>query len=471
MYQRRRRVGIGAPAVATVLLCLLTACTSGDEPSSSPPSSPTSAPTSASTSASPSPSGPVTLRFAVYGGQPEVAAYRAMARAFTRIHPDVTVKVEASRNQASARTALDQQIAAQHPPDLFLSDASVLPSLMEEGAVQPVDQLLEDRDVEFGDTYERLGLEAFAADDALQCMPNDVSPYVVYYNRRLFNRVRLAPPGQEQPTPQTGWSWEQFVTAAQQMSRGRVKGAYLAPSLTTLTPLLRSAGSDIVDDPQEPTTLQLSDGATRSALEEILPLVRNARVTPTQELSPSEAVRRFEQGRLAMMVGTRALVPALRSDPSLRFDVFPMPSLASTQTIAEVTGYCISHDTPHVAAAADFLAFASGNQGAALTAQSGGVVPANLAVLHSPAFEQPGRFPLNVAVFTQVMRRADTMPNPPAWGKVEARTRPLLERLWYAPVLDLDSLLPRIDAISAGLLAEPTPSPSPSPSTSESPSP
>ena len=52
--------------------------------------------------------------------------------------------------------------------------------------MQPVDELLEQRGVQFGDNYQRIGLEAFAADSALQCMPNDVSPYVVFYNKRLL---------------------------------------------------------------------------------------------------------------------------------------------------------------------------------------------------------------------------------------------------------------------------------------------
>ena len=34
------------------------------------------------------------------------------------------------------------------------------------------------------------------------------------------------------------------------MSADGVKGVYLPPRLTTLTPLLRSAGADIVDDPR-----------------------------------------------------------------------------------------------------------------------------------------------------------------------------------------------------------------------------
>jgi multiple sugar transport system substrate-binding protein len=462
VYPRRRRVRrtrLGAPAFVAALLCLLTSCTSGGPPAATP-------------SPSPSPSasaGPVTLRFAVYGGVPDVMAYRAMARVYTRSRPDVTVKVEAMPDEVTADAKLDREFAAGRAPDVFLTGSTALPSLVSQNRVQPVDVLLEKRGVEFGDNYERLGLEAFAADDALQCMPSDVSPYVVFYNKRLFAGVTLAEPGQEPPTPQTGWAWDQFVRAAQQMSHRGVKGVYLAPDLTTLTPLLRSAGTDIVDDPQKPTTLQLADGPTRSALEQVLTVARSQRLTPTpQQLAKSDAVSRFESGRLGMLIGTRALVPELRAHPGLRFDVLPLPNLGRSRTIAEVSGYCISHDSRHIDDAADFLAFASGRRAATLTARSGGIVPANLDALHAASFVHPAQPPLASEVFVNVMRRADTMPNPPAWPRVVSATQPLLNRLFYAPVLDLDTLLPRIDAVSAGLLEQPTPSASPSASASAS---
>jgi multiple sugar transport system substrate-binding protein len=408
----------------------------------------------------------------VYGGTSDVAAYRSMAAAYTAEHPEVTIRVEATGDPATAEVKLTRQFEEGTAPDLFLTEAVSLPSLVSQDRVQPVDELLEKRGVEFGDNYQRLGLEAFAADARLQCMPSDVSPTVVFYNRRLFSSVRLAEGERTEPTPQNGWSWDQFVTAAQQMSRGGVKGVYLAPELTTLTPLLRSAGADIVDDPSNPTTLSLADGPARSALERVLTLARNQRVTLTRaQVAKQDPVERFEKGRLAMMFGTRQLVPQLRSVPGLRFDVFPLPSLGHTQTIADVSGYCASKSSAHIDEAVDVLAFATGDTGSALAAVSGGVVPANLNALHSPSFEQPGRFPLNNAVFTNVMRRADTMPNPPAWPKVVSATQPLLNRLFYAPVLDLDTLLTRIDTVSASLLVEPSPSPSPSEPVSSSASP
>ena len=450
------RTRAGALVLVSVLLCLVVAaCTSpaGPEPD---------APSSSPTSPSPSSAGPVTITFSVYGDRDSLAAYRKLAAAFTAQQPNVTVDIQTSPDAETSADALDRGIGAGTAPDVFLADHAAVPALLADDLVLPVDQLLEERGVLFADRFERLGLEAFAADSALQCMPNDVSPYVIYYNRRLLVPSSLADPGEEPPTPETGWTWEQFTAAAQRMSTNAVKGVFLAPRLTTLTPLIRSAGEDVVDDPRTPTTLTFSDDGTRAALEQVLDLARDTRVTPTPEqLDRQDAVTRFERGRLGMLIGTRALVPRLRQQTDLNFDVFPLPSLGRTRTVAEVSGYCISADSEHVNEAADFLAFASGDEGAAITAESGSIVPANLAALHSDSFVDPGEFPRNVQVFSEAIPRAESMPIAPDWPDVVRQTQPYVDRLFYAPVLDLDTLLPRIDELSVALLAEPTESAAP----------
>ena len=441
-----------------LLLCLgAAACTSTADPE---PSAGASSSSPSTSSASPE---PVTLRFAVYGAPGVVAAYRRLAKAYTAEHPEVTVKVEASADAVTSADNVDRGFDAGTPPDVFLTRETSMPGLVAQGRLQPVDQLLEKRGVQFGDNYQRIGLEAFAADAALQCMPNDVSPYVVFYNKRLLVPRNLALPGETPPSPERGWNWEQFVTGARAMSKDGVKGVYLAPRLTTLLPLVRSAGADLVDDGRKPTTLTFADDSARSALEEILTVARDPSITPNgRQLSRQDALTRFENGRLGMLIGTRDLVPRLRAKPDLHFDVFPLPNLGRFRTVADITGYCLSKDTENVDAAADFMAFASGDEGSKIMAETGSIVPANIEALHSPQFTEPGMFPRNSGVFDQVIRRADPMPSTPGWPDVVSQTQPYLDRLFYAPVLDLDTLLPRIDEVSSGLLAEPTPSASPS---------
>lgn len=443
--------GVSALAVAATSACLVLAgCTSGAQPPTPSPS-----PTASS---SPSPAEPVTLRLGVYGDKRMREAYEKVARVYGNEHPAVTVEVEADRTEAELTDRLQHEFSVGDEPDLFVASDEQVPRLSAEDRVQPVDQLLEARGVTFGDTYQRLGLEAFSAEQALQCMPYDVSPIVILYNQGLVPFRRLVEPGDDPITPETGWTWEQFTKALRLMSRDGVNGVYVEPGLSPLMALVRSAGDDIVDDPRTATTLTLSDDGTRSALEEILAVLREPGYTPTQQqLARKDALTRFEQGRIGMLVTTRAVVPELRKADDLDFDVFPLPRMARARTVADVTGFCISASTDHPDAAADFLVFASGEQGSSILAETGAVVPAHLPTLNSLSFTQPGEQPETVSVFGDAVAKAGVTPYVPNWAALEQAMRPEIERLFYAPVIDLDELLPRLDEESARVLAPQSP--------------
>ena len=458
-------VGRGWHALASgaVLCALVAGCTTADPDRGSAPSP--SPVTSSST-----PPEPVTIDVAVYGPDEYVASYDHLVNSFTDDYPHVTVELDTYDDAEQVMEA----VRGGDAPDAFLVDHTHLPQLVQEELVQPVDGLLEQRQVDFGDGYQRGGLTAFAADARLQCMPHDVSPYVVYFNQDLVDLSRLGAEGEPPPNALDGWTWDMFTTAARRASRGPVSGLYLEPSLTGLAPFVWSAGGDIVDDPQAPTTLTLSADDTRAALEQVLALVRDPQVTPTGvQLEKADAVKRFVDGRLAMFVGDRSVTPTFRAAEDLRFDVMPLPSLGRVRSVAEMTGYCIAADTDAVDAAGDFLAFAVSRQGAAITARDGYIVPSNLEVANSPVFLQESRQPSSAFVFNELVRRAQTLPHTAVWPELTARIDRDLERMFYAPVIDLDTLLTGIDETSAEVLApdetvEPTEEPAESPATEDS---
>ena len=440
-----------AGTVATMAACLVvTGCTSD--------AGPTPVPSPSASSASPSATGPVTLRFGVYGDKNLRQAYEKIARVYGNGHPDVNVEVESTRTEAEAVDKLDHQFSVGDEPDVFVASQDEVPRLSAEDRVQPVDQLLEARGVTFGDNYQRLGLEAFSAEQALQCMPYDVSPLVILYNQGLVPFRRLIEPGDDPLTPETGWTWEQFAKAVRLMSRDGVNGVYVEPGLSPLMALVRSAGSDIVDDPRAATTLTLDDDGTRSALEDVLDVLREPRYTPSpQQLQRQDAVTRFAQGKIGMLVTTRAVVPELRKADDLDFDVFPLPRMARPRTVADVTGFCLSSSTEHLEEAADFLAFASGEKGSKILAETGAVVPAHLPTLNSLSFTQPGEQPETVLAFPEAVARAGVTPYVPGWPQLEKAMQPELERMFYAPVIDLDAMLPRMDEESSRILAPQAP--------------
>src|SRR5680860_1377461 len=214
-------------ATTVAAMCATIAgCTSADSDKPVASSSP-----SLSSSASASPE-PVTLRLAVYGNEASVASYDDLALAFQNNNPNVTVEIEHAPDAEAAFSELLVEYEVRDTPDVFLLDHRNLPALVEDQRVLPVDALLEERQVNFGDDFQRDPLEAFSESSALQCMPHDVSPLVVYYNEELLSLLSLVAIDEDPPNAVDGWSWEQFAAASRRIARsGQTHGVYIEPSL------------------------------------------------------------------------------------------------------------------------------------------------------------------------------------------------------------------------------------------------
>ena len=166
----------------------------------------------------------VNLTFGVWGTKNEIDAYQAVVDTYNASNDEASVKIKAYPTHDDLIAALD----SGEVPDVFLVSRGDLPDLQEQELNQPIGDLLDDRDVDFGDGYSRPALEAFASDRELQCMPYGISPMVIYYNRKLVDFQAMAERGLDVPTvddedlaKKPTWSLEQFQIAAEYASRPR----------------------------------------------------------------------------------------------------------------------------------------------------------------------------------------------------------------------------------------------------------
>ena len=436
---RRNRL-LGAVGVAVVLGAVALAGCTPDQGGAGPTPTPTE------TTASASPTGPTTLRVAVYGDPLRLRTYQKVADAFVAENPGVEVVLEKHPDAASAAEAAVTWLGVEGQQDVFLADYRDFADLVATGGLEPLDTLLEERGLQFGDDYQRVALNAFSAESRLQCMPAEVSPLVVYVNTRLVRRSGPRIPGVELPdSDDTAWDWAEFVRVARTTAGlGPADGAYVPLDAETLTVLVRSAGGEVVDDLLEPTRLNLAEEEGVEAVRTLVSFARDESVSPTPaELAEADPLELFADGRLAMYVGTRDAVPQLRAARGLRFDVLPFPSLGRSRSVSTMSAYCVAASSEVVDVASDFVAFAVGERGARIAARSEVIVPSALSVLHDNAFTQPSEQPRSTFVFSSAVRRSDPLPYATAWSDVTPRVERLLVTLVEAPDPDLEATLER----------------------------
>ena len=447
MESKRRQARRGAATIVALLSLGLvaTACDS-DAGSGEPLPGPDPVP---------APQAKTELTLAVWGKEAEVAGYQRVVDEYNQTSTTSTVTLESWADRDELDDALR---AGEASPDVYLASRRDLTFLREEGYATPVDELLDERSVEFGDGYSRDALEAFSADTRLQCMPFGVSPMVIYRNTDLVDFERMVELELDTPSPESNrFTFDEFAAAAEFATkpRRRSKGVYIEPSLRGLAPFVYSGGGEIFDDGDTPTSLALSSDESRDALERTLELLRRPSLTLTEEqLDKATAQEWFERGRLGMIAGYRDLVPELRDVEGLEFDVLPMPTLDSSATIGDLTGLCLNPATESIADAADLLVHMISDEVVSELTRTGYLVPANQQVALTEDFTQPALQPDRSDVFTSAVRSMRVPPLLDTWTQLQRLVDGPIAELVNAPgVLDLETATTLIDEVSRQVLA------------------
>lgn len=381
----------------------------------------------------------------VSGEREETAVYRAMVTAYENDNPDAQVKLVEVADKADHLTKLATSFAAGDPPDVFLVNFREYSQFVSRGAISPYGNHLEEQDVDL-DAYYPAPIEAFTFNGDLQCMPQNVSSLVVYYNVDLFDKAGIEPLSE-------GWSWEDFRAAGEALTKGDVRGIGLEANIIRVAPFVWSNGGEIVDDETAPTGFTLDAPEAREALGFLIGLVHDELVPTEQELSAQDLETRFVTNKLGMLLSSRRDTPEFREVRGLNWDVGPLPVADEPVGILHSDGYCISAGS-NEDAAADFISYATGNQGQTITALGGRTVPSMISVSESGAFLDPSQPPESSQVFLDSVPNLRRTPVLPTWPEIEDLSEEILTRLFYEPGYTIDDAIEALENETRELFEE-----------------
>lgn len=384
--------------------------------------------------------------FQLAGEQEEVAVYEAMVTAFEKDHDGIDVRLVPLAEKDDHLTKLSTSFAAGNPPDVFLVNFREYSMFVAQGAVEPFENHLEESGLALSDYYEE-PIEAFTYQGALQCMPQNISNLVVYYNRALFKEAGVSrPPGD--------WSWTDFREVAAKLSDGEIDGVGIEPSVIRVAPFVWSNGGDIVDDPAGPSTFTLEEPAAREAVEFVVSLARDGLMPTEKEVAAQDLETRFVTSKLGMLLSSRVETPAFREVAGLDWDVLPLPRSNEPASILHSDAYCIAAGTDRLADAVEFVSFALGQEGQTITALGGRTVPSLKKVATSGAFLDPTQAPEHAEVWLDQIPFLRTTPVIPTWPEIEDLSQEVFTRAYYEPGYTIDDALRALDQQTSVLFEE-----------------
>ena len=272
-----------------------------------------------------------------------------LVRRFNDSQESVVVDMTIQPNDVLTDTLLPAYGAGQGPTIVTL-DASLLPSYVDQGVLQPVDDFYADGRLDV-DTLPQASLQATTYDGQQWGVPFGATPTMLYYNKTLF-----AAAGIDEP-PTTMDELAADAVALSDAAAG-VFGLAIpdreAPSVWAT--LMWSEGGGIVSE--DGTHSTFGDPESIETVTRWTNLMRDQGISPVG-LNGVDADSLFGAGKSALLING-PWVSAGFAEAGLDYGIVPVPAGSATQTaVAISTNVHLSADAneQEKAAAYDFLEF------------------------------------------------------------------------------------------------------------------
>lgn len=380
------------------------------------------------------------LTFSTWGSIDEIDTLKPLLAEFQRENPDVPVKLIHIPDEYPHKIRL--LASSRQMPDVLFMENQTLPGFAKRGVLRDLGPYLaNDATLKRSDFYPQV-MQAMTVDQTLYGIPRDLSNLVIYYNRRLFDQAGV-------PVPRAGWTYEDMVAKAKRLTKGDDQfGVGFAPYPLYWLPYLWSDGVDLMTP--DMTRCTLLDPPTLAAMQRYLDLRWKHHVAPTEaQVGNARMSQLFAQGKLAMLVTGRWVVPGFRKKLDFPWDVAPFPAgKAGSVVDADASGWCIAKSCDAPDKAWRLIRFLAGKKAIAAFTASGLIVPSRPDVADSPAFKQGA--PANSQVFLDVIANSRPTLTPTSYDEIVYELIDGLGPAWNNEVPLEEALKPvvkRIDAL------------------------
>jgi multiple sugar transport system substrate-binding protein len=337
----------------------------------------------------PAAEGAVTIVFVPGLGSLNLEPFRDLATQFHEAHPDIVVNVK----MADFLSGAPSLPAMAEGADCFEWYPSFQEAANREAILSLAPFVDADTAFNIGD-YLPQALKQFTWQGQLMGLPADITPYVIEYNKDLFDAAGV-------DYPALDWTWDDFLALAVKLTQGEgdtKQYGFVAEyyELNDVLLLTERLGARLIDEGADPPALTYNDPATVEAMRWYTALTTDHNVKPVfitdlNKLLAMANTAMFEReglitsGRAAMWTSSPTSAAVFGERTGLNVGAAPPPRRAdgtSPGAMLTSSGYFISAQTENRQACWQWITFLN-SQPAAVQG-----LPARLSVAQSDEYRQ-----------------------------------------------------------------------------------
>lgn len=370
------------------------------------------------------------LRFTVWtGNKAHLDMLNGIAESFKKTHPDVTVKYE-TIPAADYTQKLTFQLAGGNPPDLGWMMEDAAPTFAAAGVLMDLGpKLRADADYDFADLSQpALGL--WVEGDKVFGVPFSTSPFMIYYNKDMFDKAGLEDP--LQLSAKGEWDMKAFQAAAKKLAESnegkwgfefKDGQGYGSRMMHALIPPIRAYGGDAWADGK----CGFDKPEAVAAVQQLHDMVfKDKSIVPPGEQGD------YFSGSSAMTINQISRASKM-PEAGFKWGIAPLPTgPAGDAPVIGQAGIVVFERGAQKELAAEFVAHMTNKENVTIMAQF--FPPARKAVLDSRAFTKgnaliPADQMANVAA---AIANGKVLPSHQKSPQILAAMAPKVDGLWKA---------------------------------------
>lgn len=331
-----------------------------------------------------------TVQFASWGSESEIAILKPILKNFEEENPDI--KIDFMHIPQNYFQKIHLLFASNTAPDVIFMNNQYLPIYANAGVLEDLTNTFD-----FSSFYPQT-IKSLSWKGKVYAVPRDVSNLVIFYNKDIFDRYNV-------PYPNKNWTIQDFLSTAEKLThRPSIFGISFEEEPLMFLPYLTSLGGGF-----EPEKINTNN--SKRALKFYADLRNKYHVAPQKDESASATMAQmFLQGKLAMHLSGRWLVPKYREEAKFDWDIINFPTDNTGSYIPlDASGWTISKASKHKKEAIKLVKYLSSKTSSQEFTKSGLIVPARIDVANSTTFLDKEK-PHNAKIFLDVIKKSKPTP-------------------------------------------------------------
>ncbi len=333
------------------------------------------------------------LKFASWGSKTEVQIINTLLKDFEKENPDVKVKfLHIPQNYFPK---LHLMFASNLAPDVIFINNLNIP--VYEKYLMDLNTMFEDEKKNY---YPQV-LDTMTYEYRLLAIPRDISEFVIFYNKDLFDKYNVE-------YPKSDWTIEDLLNIAKKLTCDNHYGISFEEKSISYLPYLRAFNGGFID---KDNNLIIDNENSKRGIQFYSDLRNKYNVAPKKYQSASKTMAQmFIDGQLAMHLSGRWLVPKYREDVNFNWDVVNFPNINGKSSVTlDSSGYAIVKSSKKRDDAIRLVKFLTSKKSSDYFTKTGLIVPARIDNLYSTSFLD-GKNPMNSKVFIDIVKISEKTP-------------------------------------------------------------